>query len=41
MAHFEDLLGMTLTKIEGCPGNEELRLYTSDGRAFMMWHDQD
>lgn len=39
---FETLLGLTVTKIDGCSdGSEEVRIETVEGRAFRMYHYQD
>lgn len=39
--NFEDLVGKTLTKITGNIGSEQIRFETSDGREYVMYHDQD
>lgn len=36
----EDLKGQTLTKIDR-KGDEELFLYTQEGKVYKMYHDQD
>lgn len=39
---FDALKGKTLTKIEGLFSNsDEVHFYTSDGKHYMMFHDQD
>lgn len=38
----EDMQGLTLTEIMGMEeGSGEVRFKTSDGRTFVMWHEQD
>ena len=40
--NFSDLVGKTLTKIEGCEkGSNEIKFYASDGTVWRMYHDQD
>lgn len=40
-ASMADLIGLTLLKIEGAVGDDELRLTSSDGRVFVQYHSQD
>lgn len=41
MTEFKDLVGLTLVKIKGGVGDEEMRFLTSEGREFRMYHEQD
>ena len=36
-----ELVGQTLSKIEGKEGDEELTFYTVDGKVYKQYHDQD
>jgi hypothetical protein len=38
---FSELLGKTLTKIEGKKGGEEIVFFTSDGQVYRLWHEED
>lgn len=39
---FKDLIGKTLTKIDGLKkGNDKVYFYTADGKSYKMYHDQD
>ncbi len=35
-----DMLGLTLTSVQGGVGSEEIRFETKEGRRFRMYHDQ-
>ncbi len=35
------LLGLTLTKVEGAVGGDEVLFKTKEGRSFRLWHSQD
>ena len=36
-----ELLGKTLTQVEGKAGDDEITFRCSDGTAYRMWHSQD
>lgn len=39
---FNELLGKTITKIEGCEkGHDEIIFYLSSGEKYKMFHDRD
>lgn len=38
---FGTLKGMTLTKIEGEKGDEEIVFHTTEDRQFKLYHSQD
>ena len=37
----EALKGLTLASVEGKAGGDEIRFVTTDGRSFLMYHEQD
>lgn len=39
--HFDDLKGHTLTKIQGGVTDDEIIFTLTDGRQFMLYHEQD
>ena len=39
--NFEEMVGITLAKIEGGEGGEEIRFTSTDGRVFRQHHYQD
>lgn len=41
MSEFKELIGKTITRIDGKKGDDELIFLTSDNKKYMMWHDQD
>lgn len=38
---FKDLIGKTLTRIDGKVGDDEIVFHCADGSAFKLYHDQD
>lgn len=38
---FSELKGVTLIRIDGSVGDEEMKFVTNDGQNFLMYHDQD
>lgn len=38
---FEDLLGVTLSRIDVTDEKDEITFTASDGRMFRQWHEQD
>lgn len=41
ICEFAELVGKTLSKVEGRVGDEEIHFETDDGITYMMYHDQD
>jgi hypothetical protein len=41
MTDFSDLVGKTLTRIDGAVGDEVMTFTTSEGERYRMAHDQD
>jgi hypothetical protein len=40
-ANFSDLVGKTLTHIDGAVGDDVMTLTTTEGELYRMYHDQD
>lgn len=38
---FSDLVGKTLTKVEGKKGDDQIIFTADDGRKWQLWHQQD
>jgi hypothetical protein len=38
---FSDLVGKTLTKVDGRKGDETITFYTGGDNAYCLWHQQD
>ena len=38
---FSDLVGKTLTKIDGAVGEGAMAFYTTEGEVFSLYHEQD
>lgn len=41
MKTFEDLLGKTITNVDGGIGDTEMVFHLSDGTKGVLYHDQD